>query len=594
MSLVAERLRRQTSILADLLRRRIRELTGRGGFTPCVRCGGEGKSKPIRLEPGDYTAVGIDGSMDYDELLEMLLFYVCATGFRCDFTVGDDIFFHLDGVERDRRLAASASIPLWAEDLYHVVGPSSEEDPERAAERVPFALMTMAELYLALRAVEDEGVRLLLLDRPLSGTYPPLSRDLSLLLRGKSPLLGLETSHGPLTALDLRIASMLGCGRGWVPKRRRYLPYAAIQRLLRSEGLRVSQLLEELGVEKELKRALIRGLRDMHRESGGDLLVEESLKGEDPHLELQGHVKDYWLRVRDAANMMVERVFSSPGHPLMMDDGETWLSVLDLNSINSILIHMLREEALRRGVMVVGIAKDTSSSDLIRAAIPYAKARGLISEEERLPSFKHDRAFLTILSSVNPEAFRAPWRTLTYDACFSTLMEDREKGILRAAREVVSMERQFVRGYFQLREFRGDSEVRSPTFLYDRFYDPEGDDEYTVELEVIDRGKQARIYPYWEGGSENPIDNTILLLLSRCDNPEVLEAMGHNQLLYLADKAVKAEVKMMKGLLRGVADLELGALARRQKIFTIARRFRDIRRETEGVRERKAMEVEER
>ena len=66
--------------------------------------------------------------------------------------------------------------------------------------------------------------------------------------------------------------------------------------------------------------------------------------------------------------------------------------------------------------------------------------------------------------------------------------------------------------------------------------------------------------------------------------------MGHNQLLYLADKAVKNEVKMIRGLLRGVADLELGGLSRRQKIFTIARRFRDIRREVEGARERAVME----
>lgn len=597
MGLVAERLRRQTSILTDLLTRRIRELAGREGFKSCIRCGGGGRPAIIGLEPGEHAAVGIDGSMDYDELLEMLLFYVCATGFRCGFTVGEDVSFHLEGVERDRRLAASASVPLWAEDLFQVAGASSsmEDDLERVAERVPFSLMTMAELSLALRAVEDGKVRLILLDRPLSGTYSPLSRDLGLLLRrGESPLFGLKTTRGPLTPLDLRLASVLGSGGGWVPKRRRYLPYAAIQRLLRSGGMRAGQLIDELGVGEELGRELIRRLELMHREHGGSLLVEDGLKGENPHLELQEHVKDYWLRVREVASMIVERVFGSAVHPLMMDDGETWLTVVDLNSINAMLVHMLREEALKRGVLVVGIAKDTSSSDLIRAAMPYAKAGGLIPADERLPSFKHDRAFLTILSSVNPNAFRAPWRTITYDACFSTLVEDGEKGTLRAARKVVSMERQFVRGYFQLREFKGDSAVRSPTFLYDRFYDPERDGRYTAELEVLERGRQERIYPYWEGRMENPLDTTLLHLLARCDNPEVLEAMGHNQLLYLADKAVKAEVKMMKGLLRGVADLELGALARRQKIFTIARRFRDIRRETEGARERMAVEAEER
>ncbi|MBS7638625.1 DNA double-strand break repair nuclease NurA [Candidatus Bathyarchaeota archaeon] len=598
MGFIAERLRRQTSILTDLLTRRIRELAGKEGLTSCIKCGCGGSSGLAGLEPGEYTAVGIDGSMDYDELLEMLLFYVCASGFKCGFTVGKEISFHLEGVERDRRLATSASVPLWAEDLFHVAGASasSEEDPERVAERIPFALMTMAELTTALRAVEDEKVRLLLLDRPLSGTYGPLSRDLGLLLRrGESPLFGVETPYGPLTLLDLRIASVLGSGGGWVPKRRRYLPYAAIQRLLGSEGLRARQLFEELGIGEELGGDLVVRLERMHKEHGRALLVEDGLKGDEPYLELQRHVKDYWLRVREVAWRIVERVFyKSSGHPLMMDEGETWLTVIDLNSINAMLIQMLREEALKRGVIVVGIAKDTSSSDFIRAAMPYAKAKGLISGGERLPSFKHDRAFLTILSSVNPNAFRSPWRTLTYDACFTTLVEDRESRTLKAARRVVSMERQFVRGYFQLREFKGDSAVRSPTFLYDRFYNPMMDDRYTVELEVLDRGKPARIYPYWEGEFENPLDNTILLLLSKCDNPEVLEAMGHNQLLYLADKAVKAEVKLMKGLLRGVADLELGALARRQKIFTIARRFRDIRRETEGARERRAVEVEER
>lgn len=53
--------------------------------------------------------MGIDGSMDYDELPEMLLFYVCATGFRCNFTVDKETRFCLEEIERDKRLAASAS-----------------------------------------------------------------------------------------------------------------------------------------------------------------------------------------------------------------------------------------------------------------------------------------------------------------------------------------------------------------------------------------------------------------------------------------------------------------------------------------------------
>lgn len=80
------------------------------------------------------------------------------------------------------------------------------------------------------------------------------------------------------------------------------------------------------------------------------------------------------------------------------------------------------------------------------------------------------------------------------------------------------------------------------------------------------------------------VDDLVLLILSACDNPEVLEAYGHNQLLYLADKFVKREVQLMKGLLRGVVDLELTPLARKEKVFSIARRFRDLRAESESAR----------
>lgn len=152
------------------------------------------------------------------------------------------------------------------------------------------------------------------------------------------------------------------------------------------------------------------------------------------------------------------------------------------------------------------------------------------------------------------------------------------------------MERQFVKAYFQLREFQGDRELRSPTFLYDRFFIPEYDSEFVTSLRVSEGRSEITVSPYWEGYGSNPLDDLILALLSASDNPEVLEVMGHNQLLYLADKAVKTEIKMMKDLLRSVAELELGPLSRKYKLFMIARRFRDIRSEMERSRSRSGLE----
>jgi len=593
MSFLAERLRKQTSDIANLFAARIQELRNRDKLVPCTRCLGSSSVKSSFFQSGDYAAVGIDGSMDYDELLEMLLFYVCATGFRCDFSVEKEVRFRLDQVVRDERLAASASVPLWTEDLFFVTDDSgsTEYDLARSAERIPYALMTMAELSLALKAIEDKEVRLIFLDRPLYGTFGPLSRDLRLLLKGKrSVLFGKETAYGPLTYLDFSLASVLGSGKNWVPERSRYLPFVAIQRLLQVGQSSSQELLRSLGVSEKGGKRLLKRLQQLHESSSKGLFAEDiNLDEEYPILRLSENVKDYWLRIKAVVSSIVDMIFNSSEHPLMMDKGESWLTVLDLNAVNVMLIHMLRERALDRRALVVGIAKDTSASDYIRAVIPYAKEDGILPKEEKLPNLRHDRAFLTILSSTNPALFGTPWRTLSYDSCFTTLIEGDEKVPLRAARQVVSMERQFVKGYFQLREFKSDSEVRSPTFLYDRFYCPETDDSFAADIMVLERGRKTLIRPCWEGRGENPLDTFILCLLSGCDNPEVMEAIGHNQLLYLADKAVKNEVKMMKGMLRGVADLELGSLSRKQKIFTIARRFRDIRRETEGARERASL-----
>ena len=70
---------------------------------------------------GEHIATGIDGSMDFDERLQMILFYANATAYSCPFTVGEGISFDLSSAQRDSKLGASAAVPLWAEDLSSVM-----------------------------------------------------------------------------------------------------------------------------------------------------------------------------------------------------------------------------------------------------------------------------------------------------------------------------------------------------------------------------------------------------------------------------------------------------------------------------------------
>jgi hypothetical protein len=261
---------------------------------------------------------------------------------------------------------------------------------------------------------------------------------------------------------------------------------------------------------------------------------------------------------------------------------------MELNALNLILVEALMEEASRRKVLVIGIAKDTTATDFTRAALPTSLA--LSNANVKLPGLKSDKALLTILSTANSSRLPTPWRTFAYDGCMATLIATASSGLkLRAARRTITREQLFVRCYFQLRSFQHDPDIRAPVFLYDRLFLPEYDAQFTREIEAVEEKKQVSLNPYIETeGNQSKIDDLILLILSACDNPEVLEAYGHNQLLYLADKLVKGEVGLMKGLLRGVVDLELTPLARREKVFSIARRFRDLRAESESARKQTA------
>jgi hypothetical protein len=544
--------------------------------------------------PEPRVAVGIDGSMDYDEVLEMLLFYVAAAGYKCHFSVGEkSVNFDLLNSKRTEELFTSAVVPLWEEDLLNVVPHTSEQietevDFRRTMERIPFALMTMAELYLACKVASEGDVRILFLDRPFSGTYPSLYRDAAFALRQKQPLAleGLETKEGKVERLDLHIASIIGSGVGYLPPRGIYLRYSGVRFLLRHPNASKLELQKALGLKEATFKIMLERIRELNQSVGGHLISGEDRES----LRLSDRAMGSWAKVQSLAFEVANRIFYRSAelrHPLLMENGR-WLSVMELNALSLILLEALMQEATRRKVLVIGLAKDTTATDFTRAALPTSLA--LSDVEAKLPGLKSDKALLTILSTANSSHLPTPWRTFAYDGCMATLVATIDSGLkLRAARKTITREQLFIRCYFQLRTFQNDPDIRAPVFLYDRLFQPEYDASLTRQLDAVEETNKVTLYPAIETkGKQSKIDTLVLLILSTCDNPEVLEAYGHNQLLYLADKLVKGEVGIMKGLLRGVVDLELTPLARREKVFSIARRFRDLRAESESARRQTA------
>ena len=526
---------------------------------------------------GEHVATGIDGSMDFDERLQMILFYANATAYSCPFWVGEHVKFDLDAARRDSRLGASAAVPLWAEDLPSVMSsePEIDIDLEHSMERIPNSFMTLGEIYLAYRSCEKSKV--VFLDRPMSGTYSTLARDARNVLRRGDNKLGRWSPTRPITMLDLSLAVNLGSPAMEVPRRPRYLHFAMLRELANSPGS-LPDLSARLGIsEGEARRSLGR-LVKFDKKHGGALLSDSS----ELHIEVRKEALGYWERALALSLDYAEQVFSRARHPLALE-GEEYLTILDVNAVAFVLLEGTLQRAREEGTLMVGIAKDTTATDVARSVLPYASSAGFVRLDSPAPMLKNDRAFLANLSAENP-GILTPWRTRGYDAAFSTIVEiDHE---LRSARKVVSREQLFVRSYFQLRTLRNDPSVRSQVFLFDRAYDPKYDAEEVRRFEVKERAGPTRIDGYFEGDGGSRLSGLVLRILSQNDNPEVFEAFGHNQLLYLADKAVKAEVKLLRSSLRGVADLRVGGVASRRKIFGLVSPYRQQRAEAEHARMR--------
>ena len=583
---IAEKLSQQTSQLVSEFEKRLDAFSQRDdlmGLTIGVSSAEASSLAREYFGEGEHIATGVDGSRYYDERLQMMLFYSNATAYSCPFTVGEDVKFELKEARREAKLSATSAIPLWLEDVASVMPdlPEGDIELEHSIERIPNAFMTLGELYLALKAVEKS--RVIFLDRPISGTHSTLSRDYRLLLksRASSNLTELVYGGSRVSSLDLKLGISLGAPWVPIPARPRFLKYSVLRSLMESD-LSFSQLASALLVERRDLDKAVASLRKLDAQFDGALLSDSSGSS----VKLRDEVRSYWQRLTTLASNYAKLVFEVGAHPLLLPK-DRWLTVFDVSTVSLLLLEHLCEVAQKRRALLIGIAKDTTATDITRAALPFAEESGYIRPRSPVPRINNDKAFLSILSSTNL-SIRTPWRTFGYDACFSTMRwRDEKRPNFFAARKVVSREGLFTRGFFQLRTLRTDPHLRSSVFFFDRVLDGRYDTTAN-RLEVEEKGGAAEVRPYFEPREGASLSNLALHILSMTDNPEVSEAFGHNQLLYLADKAVKTEVRLMRSSLRGVADLRVGRMSRRKLVSGVVSTFREQRLESEEARVRGA------
>lgn len=361
--------------------------------------------------------------------------------------------------------------------------------------------------------------------------------------------------------------------------------------------------------------------------------------------EVDPKLKDYWKRVFFASMQIADHIFNTKEneHPLMYDNKNCkprWITAEDLNFLTLVMIYALLRKAWEGNILIIGLVKDIGAMDLIKSVIPVLRGLNLLSFENPLPNFNSDRMLLQVNSIVNGKETVAPWSTFEYDSCFKTIVPESgseseskdnfptpfynhasranpslsqenagnstfakgesttqqipnepkpacRNNVNGAFKNLISMERLFVKSYVQLWSSRSNPNMRSHVFAYDRPCYPEFDKYGDFVLTHRDGNVNEDIIPIFYFKKENPLSNLVMAILHSLAQEVVPECLGHNYPLFLADKKAKIFFKTTRNAYLSAVSLEISkSQLGQQSLFN--RRFRDFRGEIESARMRGA------
>ncbi len=541
--------------------------------------------------------IAIDGTCSVDQHLDLLVFYVGAFGYSGALRFEDDEIKVGDPSPMNRSSAAvSASIPLSEEDAATVFGQRTESGTEVdvEAERLPNAVMHLAEYYIALKAVtSDDLFKVVLLDRPLAGDVAHIvwsTRDL--VQDHLSVLEGMQTPSGKVTNFDLELARLLVANPQLkIPSpRSQLLKLAAVLSLFDGAERTLAQVLDNVGADRSHLPALREDLREL---DSAYHVFEEGGDGEDRKFKLRPDIRDYRKRVVSAAVAVADHVFNPKSeHPLRIkagDKNERWITADDIDYLVLIFVLELTRMAWSENILPIGLTKDSGASELVKTVVPLLQSSKLADFAHTLPNFNSDKMLLQTNSVVNAASVPTPWHTVDIDAAFRTMVPIADDSLPRgearargAYRNVIYPERVFVKTYMQLWSSRSDPAVRSHVFTFDRpayaGFDHWGD----LVIHNKDNEIDEKITPILNM-RESAMTNLAMSILFQMSGEVVPEALGHNYPLFLADKKAKFVLQQSRNAYLGAVEVEMAKSELDQQVL-FSQRFRDYRSQVEAKR----------
>ncbi|MFQ5834083.1 MAG: hypothetical protein ACE5H4_15370, partial [Candidatus Thorarchaeota archaeon] len=286
------------------------------------------------------------------------------------------------------------------------------------------------------------------------------------------------------------------------------------------------------------------------------------------HFSIRPEYRDLKTRLRTLVEQTCGRLFSEDSSVLFehrFKIGDRWLTTNDLSFLALACLYLTVESCWANRTLLLGVAKDTSARDFKKQLIPVLNHTGLFKggfsgKEGDTPDT--DQMILLWTSLHERENLKTPWATLEYDTAFKTIVPhfDRKPGLVSGARRnQISLEKTFVKAYFQLCEAGSDSKLRSNVLLYDRLVYPEFD---------TDEGQVATLRHDYSGGSmdhepvdvvlysghQNPIQEFVMQMFGAMTSMSIPDLFGHLKPLFVADKVAKYYFKQFRAMVESAGN----------------------------------------
>ena len=548
----------------------------------------------------------IDGSMDQVLTGGLAVFWggACAATGEVEFSseLGPRVSYESGLIGRGRGF--SSCVPIYVDRVHQVdqtvlqtvhgtestisrpVGEQALVDNSTIASWI----MTFSEFYLAYHMVNAEAVRLLLIDRSLSGTRTSLMYDTSKRQRWKSEcaICDFELDGLPFDMNEIELARhhIIDESLGTPAPRGDYLRYAIIYLLQKEKKpMSLDQICKALNVQssdrsERAKKYLARAAQ------------EEFLTASRDSYQINPRYLNSWDRTKRLVLNIGKRLFEEQSaSPMQIKKcgKDHWVTTRDLALLTLFTVHMLIEECWTKRCLLIGVTKDTIASDFRAHLIPVCVDSGIWqTNSEKFESVPTtDRMLLQAVSMLNHNKVRVPWSLIEYDAAFQTIVPDFKKRpgyVSGAVRNRIIPEKLFAKTYVQLDVANRDPMLRSNVLFIDRLVHPEYDRGNTVEF----KHDYVAIEPvepilYRDKSIANDLQNLIMVMMKAMTARSIPEVFGHNKPLFIADKIAKEQRLRVKGIVEATG-LWLASNRELRKFSFYMNTFRERRAEVEHAR----------